>query len=203
MCSYANKNNSFTLMTSSFAQTPLTSCCFQRIPAMPSLCCCHWSCPSTHGRDSRCHDSRCRGFHCRVIRSHSRWTRCSSSPRPPREASGSGRSCDGCVARWEGPGCCCRFPLRGGLGQARLGCSHPSGAAVPWSCTPRPPEAWSRMRWTLCNPRLHPGLPEQGSDRAWNLNLLTSGGVLPKACSKLVNWMMKEHDQPIFERVSP
>lgn len=190
-------------MASSFPQQPLTSCCFQKTPAVQSLCCYHWSCPSTHGRCSRCHDSRCRGFHCRVIRSHSHWTRCSSSPRPPRGAIGSGRSCDACVVRWEGPDRCCRCPPRGGLGQAHLGCSHPSGAAVPWSCTPRPPLAWSCMRWILCTLRLHPHPPAPGSGRAWSLNLLTSGGLLPWACSSLVKELMNEHNHPIFTRAMP
>lgn len=187
-------------MLSSYPQTPLTSCCFQKIPAAPSLCCSHWSCPSTRGRGFHCHGSRCRGFRCRATRSRSRSTRCSSSPRPPREASGSGCSCGGCAASREGPDRCCRCPRRGGLSRARLGCSHPFGAAAPWSCTPTLPSAWSCTRWTVCTLRLHPGPPELGSDKAWSLNLLTSGGVLPWACSRLLDWMMTEHNHPIFTR---
>lgn len=166
-------------MASSFPQLPLTSCCFQKIPAVLSLYWCHWSCSSTNGRGSRCHDYCCRGFHCPVIRFHSRWSHCSSSPRPPWGAVGSGRSCDAWAARQEGPDHCCRCPLRGGLNQAHFGCSHPSGAVVPWRCTLRPPLAWSCMR-------LLSGPPEPRSDRAWRLNLPTSGGVLSWACSGLV-----------------
>lgn len=119
--------------------TTLTFCCFQKIPAELSLYCCHWSCPWIHDCGSRCHDSRYHGFHCRVIRFHSHWSHCSSSPRPPRWVIGSEYSCDVCVVRWEGPARCCRCPPTGGLVRAHLGCSHPSGAAAPWSYTLRLP----------------------------------------------------------------
>lgn len=173
------ENKTGLVITSSFLEPPLTSCCFQRTQEVLSLYCCHWSSLLTHARGSRCHDSRCRGFHCRVIQFHSHWTHCSSSPRPPRGAIGSVRSCDGCVVRQKCRARCCRCPPMGGRGQARLGCSHPSGAAVPWSCTLRTPLPWS------CTLRLRPYPPAPGSERAWGLNLLTSGEVLPWAWSRL------------------
>lgn len=162
---------------------PLTSCCFQKTPAVPSLCCCRWSCPPTRGRCSRCHGCRCHDFRCHVTPFRCHWTRCSSSPRPPLWAIGTCCSCGGCAARRRGPArCCCRCPPTGGLARAHLGCSRPFGAAVPWSCTRTLPWAWRCMRWTLCTLRfpLHP--PAPGSNTAWTLSLLTWGGeVLPWA----------------------
>lgn len=154
---------------------PLTSCCFQRIPARPSLCCCHWNFQPTRVHCSHCHGCRCHDSHCRVTLSRCRWTRCSSSPRPPRWASKTCCSCGGCAARPRGPGRCCRCPPMGGLARLRPGCSPQCGAVVPWSCSPTLPWAWSCMGWTLCTLRfpLHP--PAPGSNTAWSLNLLTLG----------------------------
>ena len=171
----------------------LTFCYSQKIPAVPSLCCCHWSCPMTHGRGSHSHDSRCHGFHCHAILSHFRWTRYSSSPHPPRGAIETECSYGCCVARQEGPDRCCHCPP---TGQADLGCSHPSGAAASSSCTLGPPLGWSCLKWKACRPRLHPGPPAPRSNMAWSLNPLTSGGVPSWAGSRLVLKDEEEQQSP-------
>lgn len=139
VCATMQTRRATLIMVLSVPQPPLTSYCSQRIQAVPSPCCCRWSFPSTRGRCCRFHDFHCRGFHCRVIRSHSRLIRYSSSPHPPQVVTESERSCDGCLVKREGPDRCCRCPQKGGPGQAYLGWRHPYGAAVPWSCTLGPP----------------------------------------------------------------
>lgn len=161
-------------MVLSFPQPPPTFYCSQKIQAMLSLCCFQWNCLVSHGRGSRSHDFRCHGFHCHVILSHSRWTRCSSSPHPLQGTAESAQSCECCAVKRQGPGRCCRYPLKVGRGQPQFGRSHPSGAAVPLSYTLRPPLDWSCLKWTLCTLKLHPGPPEQGSNKVWSLNPLTS-----------------------------
>lgn len=171
--------------------TIFTFCCSQKIPAVPSPCCCRWSCPLSHGYDSRSH-----GFHCHAIQSRSHWTCCSSFPHPPQGEGESACSCTCCVVSQQDPDHCCRCPLKAGQGQAQLGCSLPPNAAVPWSCSQR-----HRWRWMLCTPRFHPGPLAPGSNRVWSLNPWTSVAALSWTRSKLVSRKEKHH--PIFTGVTP
>lgn len=63
---------------------PLTSCCSPTTPAELSPSHCHWSCPQTRFRASRCRASRCRATRCRC-----RSSRCRPSLRPRAGASAS------------------------------------------------------------------------------------------------------------------
>jgi len=116
-------------LSPAFPQGSLTCYCFQKIPKELNLCCCRSNFRLTRCHGSGCHGSGCHGSRCRGTRCHSRWSRCSSSPRLPRAASGSG----GRAPRPPGGPAgsrCCRCPPTPGPGLLAPG----SGRA--WSLSP-------------------------------------------------------------------